>query len=325
MDRLIGQEKQLSQVKQWLDSNQFPASLLLSGALGSGKKMLAKAIASGLMCLEDEFIENCLCNACRRVREGIHPDVVMVCADEEASSVKIADIHSMNERANLKALEGDRKVFIIVGAERMTEEAMNAFLKALEEPPVGTYFIMLTQQPFRIRETLLSRCFQLRMSPIPLEELKQAICNRIKLKEKEALTLAKCSRGVMGKAFELANQDLRQMRAFFLKDVLTQPMVALETFVGKKRYEIMEALDFFVLLIRDLLVWNETRDECLLYAEDLEPGLRMQSEAMSVTQLLKMSDYFTETRNAIEENANPKIALLYLATKIKESLQGVAV
>lgn len=103
----------------------------------------------------------------RRIREDKHPDVLRLGADPEMNSVKIEAMRRLLGWVSMKPFEGDRKVGIVCRAEKLTEEAANAFLKTLEEAPGNTVFCLLAPSRELVLETIRSRCFEVRFPEVP--------------------------------------------------------------------------------------------------------------------------------------------------------------
>ncbi len=101
----------------------------------------------------------------KRIREQAHPDVRWAGADPAEKSIKIETIRDIIHWAFMKPYEGLWKVCIIKGAERLTEEGANAFLKTLEEPPPQTVFLLLVENRTHLLETIQSRAFEIRLMP----------------------------------------------------------------------------------------------------------------------------------------------------------------
>jgi DNA polymerase III delta prime subunit len=131
----------------------FPHSVIITG--GDGAREYAKNAAAALVCRADGG-EGCNCGDCRRVREGIHPDVVTL--DKGGSLIGVEDIRALRRDAFVAPLESPRKVYIIANADDMNPAAENAALKLLEEPPEGVFFMLLTPNPDALLETVRSRC-----------------------------------------------------------------------------------------------------------------------------------------------------------------------
>ncbi len=101
------------------------------------------------------------CSSCRRIRGGLHPDVHWIRAESKTRIIRVAQVRELIGTVQLKPTEGRRKVGILVGADRLQSESANAFLKTLEEPPAGSLLLLLSTEPERLLETILSRCLRL--------------------------------------------------------------------------------------------------------------------------------------------------------------------
>lgn len=101
------------------------------------------------------------CPSCRRIREGLHPDVHWLRAESKMRIIRIEQVRELLNAVQLKANEARYKVAILFGADRLSSEAANAFLKTLEEPPPRSLFILVSTEPDRVLATILSRCLRL--------------------------------------------------------------------------------------------------------------------------------------------------------------------
>jgi DNA polymerase-3 subunit delta' len=101
------------------------------------------------------------CSACRRVASGSHPDV-HVRGRDKATVISVEALAEILERAHAAPFEAARQVFVLVPADAMAPEALAMYLKALEEPPASTTFVLVTSRPERLPETVLSRCQRVR-------------------------------------------------------------------------------------------------------------------------------------------------------------------
>ena len=100
--------------------------------------------------------EGCGCQTCRRIREGIHPDVVTL--DRADAIIPVDDIRQLRSDAVIAPLEARGRVFIIKNAQNMNRAAQNAALKLFEEPPEGVSFFLLAQNADALMQTVRSRC-----------------------------------------------------------------------------------------------------------------------------------------------------------------------
>ncbi len=113
------------------------------------------------------------CSSCRRIREGLHPDVYWLRAESKSRIVRVEQVRDLLHAVQLKPTEAAFKVGVIVGADRLNPQAANAFLKTLEEPPRCSLLILLSTEPERLLETIVSRCLRLvfpsELSPTPAQ------------------------------------------------------------------------------------------------------------------------------------------------------------
>ena len=127
-----------------------------------GKTEAALAFAAGLACPDG----GCgACATCRRVQEGLHPDVEIVAP--EGNFIRKEEITEINLHAVYRPYEARAKVYIFLEADSFNIEAANAFLKTLEEPPGHVHFILVTDRPERLLPTIASRCQPVAFSPVP--------------------------------------------------------------------------------------------------------------------------------------------------------------
>ncbi|MCL5097619.1 MAG: hypothetical protein M1608_08840 [Candidatus Omnitrophica bacterium] len=102
-----------------------------------------------------------ICSNCRRIADAIHPDVQWIRPESKSRVITIDQMRELMQTIHLKPLEAEYKIAIIVAADRLNDQAGNAFLKTLEEPPDKSVVILLSTQPQRLMETILSRCLRL--------------------------------------------------------------------------------------------------------------------------------------------------------------------
>lgn len=101
------------------------------------------------------------CSSCRRIASRQHPDVLWIRPESKMRQIQADQTRALTQALSLKAHEAANKIGILVAADRMNTGAANAFLKTLEEPPAGSILVLLSTEPDRLLETVLSRCLQL--------------------------------------------------------------------------------------------------------------------------------------------------------------------
>jgi DNA polymerase-3 subunit delta' len=185
---------------------------LFYGPPGVGKSEAAVAFAAGMACADKGCGE---CGTCRRVMDGVHPDVEVVAP--EGAFIRKEEITEINLHAVYRPYEAHAKVYIFLEAESFNPEAANAFLKTLEEPPGHVHFILVTDRPERLQPTIVSRCQPVSFSPVPMPLLTADLVEKCGLAETEAALLARVSGGNLAHARELAtSESARRQRAGLL-------------------------------------------------------------------------------------------------------------
>lgn len=171
-----------------LERHRLAHAWLFTGEAMGELEALARTLAKTLFCERPLRARNgaptdCCdaCPTCHRVEEGAHADLRWVRPESKSRVITIAQMRELMREVQLKPAEGHYKVGGVVEADRMNLEAANAFLKTLEEPPPRSVLILLSSEPQRLPETIVSRCLRLnfggeqfRPSPdVPLDWLEQ--------------------------------------------------------------------------------------------------------------------------------------------------------
>lgn len=140
------------------------------------KEEFAVAFATALLSGQKKLFGSIETPLSQRVWKRAHPDVRWIGEDKDEKSIKIGKdsgdpgtIREIIHWASLKPYESPWKVCIALKAERLTEEAANAFLKTLEEPPAHTVFCLLVENKTHLLDTIQSRSFEIRLAPTPVE------------------------------------------------------------------------------------------------------------------------------------------------------------
>lgn len=159
LDELKGN---LSLKRQLEGPVELPPACVIAGPEGSGRHTLARLLAQAMVCSREALEDRpCgVCRNCRKVIEGIHPDVIWVDRftgpEDKGAEVKIAAARALRQDAYIRPNEARRKVYLI--DRPMNGNAQNALLKLLEDGPDYAAFLMLTDQPASLLETVRSRC-----------------------------------------------------------------------------------------------------------------------------------------------------------------------
>lgn len=146
-------------------------ALLLHSKKDNGKDSLIYALSRWLICHQPYGIKSCgICRSCQLMKAGNHPDYYQYKLKKGQQSLGIDSIRIIINNIQYRAHQGGVKVVCFTHSERLTEQAANALLKTLEEPPAQTYFILECQEPSYLLPTILSRCLCWSL-PLPTEKL----------------------------------------------------------------------------------------------------------------------------------------------------------
>ncbi len=196
-------------------------AILLVGPGSVGKTTLALDLAAGLLCLDpDPAARPCrACRGCRLVAAGNHPDLQRLAPDGAGRQIQIGEARdpepgTVRHLVRLLALlpvEGGARVAVVEAAQRMNEDAQNALLKTLEEPPAGVTVILCCDDEDRLLPTVRSRCARIRLGPVAGREIERLLEDRGVADAPTAARLARIAGGRPGLAiaYVLAPEAVR--------------------------------------------------------------------------------------------------------------------
>jgi len=208
-DEVIGQDHVTVALKNAILKDRVHHAYLFSGPRGIGKTSLARILAKSLNCEEGPTLNPCgKCLSCTEISKGKSLDIIEI---DGASNRGIDEIRTLRENVKLSATSSRYKIYIVDEVHMLTQEAFNALLKTLEEPPAHVKFIFATTHPHKVLPTILSRCQKFQFSLIPLEKIviklkKIAKAEKIKIQDNLLYTIARAAEGSIRDAESLFDQ-----------------------------------------------------------------------------------------------------------------------
>jgi len=208
---LKGQEHVVQALSNALTQGRLHHAYLLTGTRGVGKTTLARILAKCLNCETGVTATPCgTCSACTQIDAGRFVDLLEL---DAASNTGVDNMREVLDNAQYAPTVGRYKVYIIDEVHMLSKPAFNSMLKTLEEPPAHVKFILATTDPQKIPVTVLSRCLQFNLKPMPpalvAQHLGEVLAQENVDAEPAALTLlARAAAGSMRDALSLTDQAI---------------------------------------------------------------------------------------------------------------------
>jgi DNA polymerase III subunit delta' len=358
---LAGHAEARRRLAEALRTGRLPQVILISGPAGVGKQRLALWLAQLVFCERQEAEPCGTCRGCRLVDGLAYADLhwfVPVprpkasdpdkAVDEAAQTIaevmeerrsrplygppdgmashSMASVRLVQRRASLTSVEGGRRVFILGDAERLvpqesSQEAANALLKLLEEPPAGSLFVLTTVDPRRLLPTIRSRAVPVRLGRLSDAQVRDFLAAHVTpalapeaLEQRVALAV-----GSIGDALAAGEASARAYRAAdqLLEAVLAGPAAGYERALRQPPYSARGEFTAMLDALADTL-GEAARDA--LGQETRRPVPAALLQRRDPALLLRAMEHVAEAREAAYGNVNPQILLAVLGEELAEVL-----
>jgi DNA polymerase-3 subunit delta' len=309
---------------EWLDptwqrlnrirrQGRLPQALLLLGAEGIGKQVLATRLASALLCedtLEDGRVCG-RCSSCGWLRAGTHPDLMVVEPAEVGKTIRVDQIRALCTELAMTSHAGRYKVAIIRPAEAMNANAANSLLKTLEEPTDDTLLMLLTASPGRLPATIRSRCQHVRLV-LPQLEVARHWLESQGFSPEEAGRCIQMGGGAPLKAMELGRSGLAELREQRLDELCRvlagqlDPVQLAGTWVGEHE---SESLRWWLEWLRELIAWRHAARTPKDTDTDAADKLKNFLKAVDSRRMYQIADGIVQALNTLGSGLNRQLIL----------------
>lgn len=321
MFEVAGHKEQMRMIKRAFDYQRFAHAYIVYGPDGVGKSVFARYMASLVLCKSDGDKPCGKCEACHKIINNIHPDVVV--SQPVKKGIIVDEIRDLIDEIHLKPYEGKYKVIIIKDVQNMTPQAQNAFLKTLEEPEEGTFIIMLTSSLETILETIRSRCQIIRLGRITEDEVRKYLIDK-GVEPGKAELAAALSDGIIGNALRILDEGYMQLRKETIENACsivkgnTLDVFTMYEWFNKNKSNIDDILDNMISWYRDLIILKSTSDKRHIVNRDFYELLVEESQILSYNRLNVIIKIIMDTKEKLRQNVNFELAIEVMLLNIQE-------
>lgn len=322
---IIGQESIKKHLQTAIKTGNLSHAYIINGEYGSGRQTIASALAKTIQCQsKTDDTDACgVCTSCKQAESHNHPDIKYITHDK--TSISVNDIREqLNNDISIKPYSSEYKIYIIPDANKMTEQAQNALLKTIEEPPVYAIIILLTENCDSLLPTIRSRCVTLTMNPVEKDKICTYLENKFQLEAEQAQIAANYCQGNIGKAIRFASSsDFIEMKNQVLKLLKNLDSMDIASIIdtikefSTHKNDINDYLDLMLLWYRDVLMFKVTKDANLLLYSDEYSAISEQATKRDYENIENIIAAIDKAKVRLKANVNfdVTIELMILAMK----------
>ena len=276
------------------------------------------------MCIRDSGCGEC--RSCRQSDDRNNPDIIYVKHDKP-NTISVDDIRTqLNNDIVIKPYSNQYKIYIVDEAEKMNQQAQNALLKTIEEPPAYAVIMLLTTNADSFLQTIRSRCITLNLKSVKNDVIKSYLMTEKKIPDYQADVCAAFAQGVVGKAIKLASSDdfneLKESALSLIKrldDIDLYEMGEAIKQISDYKLQVQDYFDLITVWYRDVLYMKATNDVNGLIFKDEVYDIKKQASKHSYHGIETIIEALDKAKLRINANVNFDLVIELLLMTIKEN------
>lgn len=325
---IVGHKDIIKYIQAAVTNDAVSHAYIINGEKGSGKKLLSKLFAMSLQCQNrEEDGDACgQCQSCKQAMNNNQPDIKFI-THEKPGSIGVGDIRTqINNDVEIKPYSSPYKVYIMPQADLMTEEAQNALLKTIEEPPAYAVIILLTENAEQLLPTINSRCVMLKLKNIKDSLIKKYLMEQMQIPDYKAEVCAAFAQGNMGRAIMLATSEhfneIKEEAIQLLKyinEMEIHEIVAAIKKINEYKLEVSDYFDIISIWYRDVLIYKATRNVDRVVFSDQLKFIKEQAKKSSYEGIERILEALETAKARLKANVNFDLVMELLLLTIKEN------
>ncbi len=329
---LIGQNRVKSALTEMFVSGKVGHAYLFNGPAGIGKKTFAKEFAKLVMCPSSENGRYCgICECCVLMDNATNPDFKAIGCAEGKNTVSVEAVRDLREDIVTAPVFGKRKVYVIEDAEKMTEQAQNALLKILEEPPPYAMIMLMCGNILSMLGTIRSRVIRIDFSRNTDEEIKERyeqLCIQAYKRPDEGKKELLCSYadGIMGRVNDFLESDVLDEKRKNIISTLSgllrgdiEAKIKMAEIMGAKGANYEFALFSMMSFLRDAMITARFGRRAELQNPDYRDEINTLGHDIGYYRAVKCLKIVDACYKNLRRNSAPDITIDHMLIQLRES------
>lgn len=314
---LLGHDWAETLLRKHIASNEARHAYLFTGAPGIGRRSLALAFASALNCIQPPQPGG-FCGECRICRQTARmqlPDLSIVAPESAGGAIKVAQVRELQRALSLTPYEARYRVALLLDFQLANASAQNALLKTLEEAPEKVILLLTADATDSLLPTISSRCEILRLRPVSVVALEEALRSRWNLAAEKARLYAHLASGRAGAALRMdSDAELLEKRAAWVEELLRllplnrRERLAAAEALSRSRDPLRLMLQAWLSFARDLLLAASGAESQVVNLDYLDDITRI-ARGLGNARSLALVNCLIRALGELEANANLRLLL----------------